>query len=123
DYSLQIQNVHVWNEGNYACQVTSSTGRLLERKSAKVSVLLPSNLPKIYQMSSFDLAERGGRLVSLNDSATVKDGEYLYLKCQAINGKPGAKLIWLDNDANLIPDAEYKLERSDRYKENLNIYV
>ncbi|CAH0718484.1 unnamed protein product, partial [Brenthis ino] len=88
DYSLDIRDVALEDDALYQCQVsTGPRGEpAIRSKSARLTVLVPPEAPKILKGPTID---------------AVEDREVM-LECISVGGKPAAEITWVDNDGGVL---------------------
>ncbi|XP_073965975.1 irregular chiasm C-roughest protein-like [Choristoneura fumiferana] len=88
DFSLDIREVTLEDDGLYQCQVSSGPlGEApIRSRYARLVVLMPPEPPKIMQ---------GAVLLAVEDRE-------VNLECVSVGGKPAAEITWLDHDGGVL---------------------
>lgn len=104
DCSLRIMSADIsYDDGEWKCQVTSSSfdaDDALSSKAAKLIVRIPPAEPRIYY---------NGQFLSEEKDLSVKAGEAARLRCESRGGNPPALLKWFIDDEEL-PGSDQKNE-------------
>lgn len=109
DYSLDIRDVSLEDDGKYQCQVSSGLNGepAIRSRYAQLTVLLAPEPPRIIQGAFIDATE----------------DQPIDIECESVGGKPAAEITWLDgnqavikkkvkNKVELMPDGQRFKTRS-----------
>ncbi|XP_050679616.1 irregular chiasm C-roughest protein-like isoform X2 [Leptidea sinapis] len=90
DYSLDIRDLSLEDDGIYQCQVSSGLNGepAIRSRYAHLSVLVAPEPPRIIQGAFIDATE----------------GEPIDIECVSEGGKPAAEITWVDGYQNVIKD-------------------
>ncbi|XP_063835310.1 irregular chiasm C-roughest protein-like isoform X1 [Ostrinia nubilalis] len=109
DYSLDIQNISLEDDGKYQCQVSSGLNGepAIRSRYAQLTVLVAPDPPRIIQGAFIDATE----------------DQPVDIECVSVGGKPAAEITWVDgnqavikkhveNQVELMPDGQRYQTRS-----------
>ncbi|XP_053620744.1 irregular chiasm C-roughest protein-like isoform X1 [Plodia interpunctella] len=98
DYSLDIRNVSLEDDGKYQCQVSSgldASQEAIRSRYAHLTVLVAPDPPRIIQGAFIDATE----------------GQTVNIECVSMGGKPPAEIIWVNGNQDVIKTkGENKIE-------------
>ncbi|KAJ0170535.1 hypothetical protein K1T71_013906 [Dendrolimus kikuchii] len=88
DYSLDIRDVTLEDDGNYQCQVSSGLNGEppIRSRYAQLTVLIAPEAPRIIQGAFIDATE----------------DQPVDIECESVGGKPAAEITWLDGNQAVI---------------------
>ncbi|XP_045124424.1 irregular chiasm C-roughest protein-like isoform X1 [Portunus trituberculatus] len=84
DFSLRISPVHLEDDAEYQCQVSSATELPLRSQVARLTVFAPPDRPKVTQ------------------PPVATAGAALTLTCSSSGGRPAPEIQWLDGSGGVI---------------------
>ncbi|KAG6462376.1 hypothetical protein O3G_MSEX013220 [Manduca sexta] len=88
DYSLDIKDLTLEDDGKYQCQVSSGLNGepAIRSRYAQVTVLVAPDPPRIIQGAFIDATEN----------------QPIDIECESVGGKPAAEITWLDGNQQVI---------------------
>ncbi|XP_047509696.1 irregular chiasm C-roughest protein-like isoform X1 [Pieris napi] len=98
DYSLDIRDLTLEDDGNYQCQVSSGLNGVpaIRSRYAHLTVLVAPDPPRILQGAFIDATEN----------------QPVDIECVSEGGKPAAEITWVDGNQNVIRNGvENKVEQ------------